>query len=77
MYPIGTLVELTNGFIGVVTSVSPSLPHRPVLKILGNPDGSDLTAPFIFDLADLENQTLFVKEILDDARAAQFISEED
>ena len=76
MYPLGTLVELTNGFIGIVMSISPALPHRPVLKILGNPDGSTLEAPFTFDLADMENQTLFVKEILDDAKAAQFISQE-
>ena len=76
MYPLGMLVELTNGFIGVVASVSPALPHRPLLKILANPDGSALENPFMIDLADLENQTLFVREILDDSKAAQFITEE-
>lgn len=73
MYPLGTLVELTNGFIGVVLSAPQDLPHRPLLKMLGNPDGSNLETPFSLDLADLENQTLFVKEILHDEKAAQFI----
>jgi putative nucleotidyltransferase with HDIG domain len=73
MYPLGTLVELTNGFIGIVLATSPALPHRPLLKILCNPDGSTLEMPFTLDLAELENQTLFVKEILSDEKAAQFI----
>ena len=74
MYPHGILVELTNGFIGIVAFSNPALPHRPLIKVLANPDGSMLDIPFPLDLSDLDNQTIFVKEILNDARAAQFIA---
>ena len=74
MYPVGSLVELTNGLIGVVISASQDMPHRPQLKILADADESLLENPFFLDLADLDNQTLFVHEVLNDERASHFIS---
>lgn len=72
MYAQGSLVELTNGLVGVVLSSSPDLPHRPKLKILGASDGKPLGEPFLLNLTDLENQTLFVSEVLDDEAAEKF-----
>ena len=74
MYPPGSLVELTNGLIGVVLSASANLPHRPKLKILGDASDSVFKEPYLLDLVELENQTLFVREVLSDDRAAAFIS---
>ena len=73
MYPPGSLVELTNGLVGVVISASPDLPHRPALKILGDAASTLFKEPYPLDLVELENQTIFVKEVLDDERAATFI----
>jgi len=75
MYPIGSLVELTNGLVGVVMSANQDMPHRPQLKIFANSDESVLEMPFLLDLADLDNQTVFVQEVLNDERAARFIGD--
>lgn len=77
MYPLGSLVELTNGSIGVVVAASQDLPHRPQLKILAESFDSSLTTPYLLDLADLKNQTLFVSAVLNGERSARFISETD
>lgn len=73
MYPPGSLVELTNGLVGVVISADSNLPHRPKLKILGDSSDSLFKEHYLLDLVELENQTLFVKEVLSDERAAAFI----
>ena len=74
MYPPGSLVELTNGLVGVVISADSNLPHRPTLKILGDSSDSLFKEHYLLDLVELENQTLFVKDVLSDERAAAFIS---
>lgn len=74
MYPPGSLVELTNGLIGVVISAETNLPHRPKLKILGDSSNMLFNESYLLDLAELENQTIFVKEVLDDERAAILIA---
>ena len=73
MYPQGILVELTNGLVGVVLSSSQDLPHRPRLKILASLNGEILKEPFILNLADLDTQTLFIKDVLDDETASTFL----
>jgi len=42
MYPIGTLVRLTNGEIGVITHEHPTDPFRPQVKIVRDRDGGEL-----------------------------------
>jgi putative nucleotidyltransferase with HDIG domain len=74
MYPPGSLVKLTNGLIGVVISASPAMPHRPRLKILAHADDSPVENSFILDLEELEHQTIFVKDILNDEQAAKFMT---
>ena len=74
MYPPGSLVELTNGLIGVVVSASQAMPHRPRLKILAKADESPVENSFILDLVDLEHQTIFVKDILNDERASKIMT---
>lgn len=72
MYPTGSVVKLTNGFVGLVVSASQDMPHRPKIKILATADEIKLETPFLLDLVDLENQTLFVENVLTDEEAAQF-----
>ncbi|MCR5563392.1 MAG: HD-GYP domain-containing protein [Desulfovibrio sp.] len=54
IYPVGTPVKLTRGFVGVVTKSNPQLPLRPAAVIVQNPNGQDLT-PRIIDLSMNQN----------------------
>jgi HD-GYP domain-containing protein (c-di-GMP phosphodiesterase class II) len=56
LYPTGTVVELTDGHIGVVVAnhpnrVDPRSPGRPVVAILADPDGALLARVEHIDLA--------------------------
>lgn len=50
MYPVGTMVRLTTGELGVVTRLNQGTPERPVVKILYGEDGTEVAAPFETDL---------------------------
>lgn len=54
IYPLGTLVELTNGSIGEVIEIPKCLPTRPNIKISSTGEIVSLT----------ENTTIFIKKIL-------------
>ena len=67
LYPVGTMVRVTTGHIGVVTAVTPQLQHRPVIRLLTDQADELLIEPEVMDLAALDNLTVFIQEILDDA----------
>lgn len=50
LYPVGTMVRLTTGEIGVVTRLNEGTPDRPVVKILYGEDGTEVASPFEADL---------------------------
>ncbi|MGZ7443956.1 HD-GYP domain-containing protein [Paenibacillus sp. TH7-28] len=50
IYPLSSVVRLSSGQLGVVTSLETSLVHRPVVKIVREADGSLVTAPYEVDL---------------------------
>lgn len=62
VYPIGSIVELNDGKIGLVVNVNRNLPHRPVLRILKNEDGHSNSHYKEIDL--MVNNTLFVNKII-------------
>lgn len=66
VYPIGTVVKLTTGQTGVVVGVTSLLQHRPEIKVLTDGNGQRLTEPYLVDLADKENLTVFVDRVLSD-----------
>ncbi|KAA8999690.1 HD-GYP domain-containing protein [Paenibacillus spiritus] len=49
IYPIGISVNLSNGESGIVVKIDPSVPHRPVVRVLNGPEGEKV-APFERDL---------------------------
>jgi hypothetical protein len=58
-YPVGAVVELTDGRVGVVVANHPNpsdprAPGRPVVAVLSNPDGTLLPHPEHVDLATAE-----------------------
>ena len=70
-YPIGTVVELTNGCSARVVETDSSLPPQPsIMQITRMPDGSQPTQPLIFDLSVQKNVSIRharCVEVLDDA----------
>ncbi|MBK8188616.1 MAG: HD-GYP domain-containing protein [Cellvibrio sp.] len=57
LYPPGTLVELINGFIGIVLQTNQKFRHLPKIIIIKNLNG-ELKKEIILDLGDIENQKL-------------------
>ncbi|WP_027415265.1 HD-GYP domain-containing protein [Aneurinibacillus terranovensis] len=51
LYPIGLTVRLSTGEFGVVVDYNRQIPARPVVRILKNPDGSDVEAFYEIDLS--------------------------
>ena len=51
IYPIGTVVQLTNKSIAIVTKTTPGNPKQPVIKVLTSEEGERLTEKIIVDLS--------------------------
>ena len=73
LYPIGTIVKLTNGQFGVVIETTSKLQHRPKLRILIDEKGVFLEKHFEIDLSSSHYLTLFVQRVVDDDEALQLM----
>lgn len=65
IYPIGSWVRLTSGYIGVVVDVNNKHPERPVVRLLFNPKGeriSTLTEVDLMTVEDLSIDSVFLPE---------------
>jgi putative nucleotidyltransferase with HDIG domain len=51
LYPLGITVKLLTGETGVVVDINSSIPQRPVVRIITDADGQDLTQPYEIDLS--------------------------
>ena len=58
VYPIGSLVYLNTGEVGIVTETSPhpSFAQRPKVKIIAAPNGEKMDGPVV-DLTDIDAET--------------------
>lgn len=63
IYPVGTIVRLSNGMEGIVTEVKKGLSHRPKVRITKESSGKKVESLLELDL--LQERTLFVEEILE------------
>lgn len=54
VYPVGSLVELDSGALGVVISSSPESRLRPVLLMVRTPEGEDYAKRLVLNLAALD-----------------------
>lgn len=64
VYPVGTIVRLTNGIKGVVIGVKKSDPGRPIVKLLYDNNGRILKEINIIELD--RSDSIFVKEVLNE-----------
>lgn len=60
IYPIGITVKLNSGETAVVVDYDPSYPQRPIVRVLTNEIGEDLTVPYEINLSR-ELSTMIVK----------------
>jgi HD-GYP domain-containing protein (c-di-GMP phosphodiesterase class II) len=51
IYPPGLTVKLSTGETAVVSRIHANMPHRPVVRILGDAEGQSLHVPYEMDLA--------------------------
>ncbi|WP_409345254.1 HD-GYP domain-containing protein [Paenibacillus sp. MBLB4367] len=63
IYPIGVTVTLNTGESGVVVDLNANSPQRPIVRILHNEAGEDLTVPYEIDLSKKLN--LVVTSVFD------------
>ncbi len=66
IYPIGSMVELSTGDIGMVVDINKSKPNRPVCRILVDRNGRILDGVLEVDLTKYKN--VHVSRALDDDR---------
>ncbi len=50
IYPVGVTVRLNTGAAGVVAGYDPLCPHRPVVRVLYDEEGRELSQPFEIDM---------------------------
>ena len=62
LYPMGALVRLSTGEVGVVTNIRKNHGPRPIVNIYYNSFNKPLSKPKIIDLG--EHRTIFIEEIL-------------
>jgi len=56
IYPVGTVVRISTGEIGVVTSTYADRPLRPAIKIVADVNGKQPEESMVLDLADDKNK---------------------
>ena len=62
LYPMGALVRLSTGEVGVITNIRKNPGARPVVSVYYNSVNRPLSAPKIIDLG--AQRTIFIEEIL-------------
>ncbi|GAB6926668.1 HD-GYP domain-containing protein [Paenibacillus sp. JCM 10914] len=61
IYPPGISVKLHTGESGVVSRIHAHVPHRPVIRVLMDAEGTELTTPYELDLS--ESLTIMIAAI--------------
>jgi putative nucleotidyltransferase with HDIG domain len=65
IFPVGTLVRLVGGEVGVVTEENPSDPYRPQVKVVTDTDGVRLLLPMVIDTAARNDRGEFPYSVLE------------
>lgn len=62
IYPVGSTVELNTGETGMIVNVDRVLPTRPVIRLISDMNGKEITEDIEINL--INNPTIFIKKIL-------------
>jgi HD-GYP domain-containing protein (c-di-GMP phosphodiesterase class II) len=58
LYPVGTYVRLTNNAVGIVVKTNPANPKCPIVKILVDKNGVQMTEPVIIQTSEQSGATI-------------------
>jgi HD-GYP domain-containing protein (c-di-GMP phosphodiesterase class II) len=61
IYPLGITVKLNTGEKGVVVNINPNYPHRPVIRVLQDPDGQRPSDLYEIDLS--QKLTIMIEQV--------------
>jgi HD-GYP domain-containing protein (c-di-GMP phosphodiesterase class II) len=64
LYPIGTMVELSTGQIGIVTEIFPDLQTKPVVSVISDKYGNVVKTKEVVNLA--EHLSVFISKVIDE-----------
>ena len=65
LFPIGTLVRLNTGEVGVVTQTHPDDPFRPQVKLITDGKGEKLETPLLTNTWDRDGRGEFPREVVE------------
>jgi HD-GYP domain-containing protein (c-di-GMP phosphodiesterase class II) len=63
LYPLGSLVRLTSGEVGIVSNVRQNKGPRPIVNVYYNRFNKPLSEPHIIDMG--KERTIFISEVLE------------
>lgn len=72
IYPMGTLVELNTGEVGVVIDVNKGQQTRPIIRLLGNQSGQKMNDFKEVDLSKERHK--FIVKVLQDEKVCQYLN---
>jgi HD-GYP domain-containing protein (c-di-GMP phosphodiesterase class II) len=64
VYPIATTLKLSSGHVGVVSAIDTVAVHRPVVRIIEEPDGSPTPIPYELDLKHKDYMSVTIVKTL-------------
>jgi hypothetical protein len=73
IYPVGSIIQLSNGIIGRVVQANPELPLRPKIAVIVDEFGEKTTDERIIDLQS--DTSLFIKKPLSKDYLRQIMNE--
>ncbi len=59
LYPVGTYVRLSNNAVGIVVKTNPTNPKCPIVKILVDKNGVQMTEPVVIQTSEHSGTTIF------------------
>lgn len=62
VYPNGSLVRLSNQYLGIVADQNRSMPLRPVVRVIQDPEGREIT-PYEIDMMKELSVTIIESEL--------------
>ncbi len=72
LFPLGTLVHLDTGEGGLIFHLDPSLPYRPLVKLVWDESGQRLEDGPVVDLSERDGSGQFKRSIVDAANADEY-----
>jgi HD-GYP domain-containing protein (c-di-GMP phosphodiesterase class II) len=74
MYPVGTLVILDTYEVGIVArkNPDPTAPHRPIVKLITDPMGTQYVTPVVANLAEVDANGVHLRTIIKTSNAERY-----